>query len=82
MTPLGNNIKVKPIPNDKVLPSGLIIPDTATPKALQWGECLEGNDYCATGSKLLFFRKKCFTIGKGDNEEMLVPNSKIIYHGD
>ena len=63
MTPKGVHLKIKPKPKEKVLKSGIILPDTVTPQGHTWGEVIEANDYLENskgekikvGARVLFF---------------------------
>lgn len=76
----GNNIKVKPKALEKVLASGIVIPDTYTPKKHQWGSVLEGfkSDTFGDikdGDEVLFINVKCPEID-GDK---IVKTKKILF---
>lgn len=70
----GNNILVKPLPSEKISPSGIIYPDTVSPKSQRIGEVLEGNSI-PKGSKVWYLSRNCPTRG----EESLVSNKKVLY---
>lgn len=76
MTPLGNTIKVKVLPSEKMIGS-IIIPDTATPKSHQWGIVFDvsGDAKVGVGVKVLFIGKGCY---KEDGIK-LVENKRILY---
>ena len=75
--PKGNNITVKPQPAEKVLASGIIIPDTITIKNHEWGKVVNGNDLIPTGSTVLYYGKKCFK--EDGKDEKLVATNKVFY---
>ena len=58
MKPKGFNILVQPQPAEKVLASGIIIPDTVTPDTHEWGVVLDGNGYIEDGWTVLYFGKR------------------------
>jgi len=74
MTPKGNNIKIKPVPNEKIV-RGILYPDTLTPSAQEWGEITQGKGRYKTGSRVLYFGKKCI---EKDGEKIVATN-KILY---
>ena len=84
MKPKGDNILVRPKAREKVLASGIIIPDTVTPKSMQWGCVLEGKGDIKEGMSVLFYGGKCSTKDKGkDTEEKIVSINKILlYDGE
>ena len=75
MKPTVRNIIVKPKPRDKVLPSGIIIPDTASKPNQEWGEIVVGHGEYKAGMHVLYFNAKCFE----KDEEKIVSVKKIIY---
>ena len=80
MQALGNNIKVKPKVLEKVLKSGIILPDTATPKKHQWGETVDGFESetfgkVKVGDEVLFVNVKCPKI----DGDMIVKTKKILF---
>lgn len=79
MIPKGNNVTIKVEPRDKVRESGIIIPDTVTPKNQEWGECVavSGNTEIEVGERVLFLGKGC----KEENGIKLVPNIKLLLWG-
>lgn len=71
----GKNVVIKPSPREKVLKSGIIIPDTATPPSQEWGDVVDGNDIISSGSRVLYIGKKNYEEG----DLKIVPNNKILY---
>ena len=59
MTPLGNNILVRPDARRLVV-NGIHIPETATPSAQEWGTVVAGNEEIREGSRILYFGRKAF----------------------
>lgn len=55
-----NTILIKPNPQDKVSKGGIIIPDTATPDSLEWGEVVDGFGDLKKGVRVLFYRSKAY----------------------
>lgn len=78
MTPLGNNILVEPKPREKVLASGIIVPDTVENPKTEWGVVVEGNDNIKEGSQVLYFGKHCFE----KDGKKLVSTKKILLCDD
>lgn len=82
MTPKGNNITVKPKPREKVLASGIIIPDTAKQSNRDWGVIVEGaerlidsyGNKAENGMRVYYFNTKAFR--KGD--EVIVSTKNCI----
>ena len=54
MKALGNNLLIKPCDKNKVLKSGIIIPDSASPSGLEWGTVVET---CTDDIEVVLFRK-------------------------
>lgn len=75
MTPLGNSIVVNPKPREKVLKSGIILPDTATPGSQEWGTCLESNAVVTKGAYVLYLQKR----GYSKEEEKVIQVNKVLY---
>jgi len=75
MTPLGNNIKIKIKPVERVLKSGIILPDTVTQTNQQWGVVLDGNGHLPDGWRVLFFSLQNLV----DGEETIVSIKKCLY---
>ena len=59
MKPKGRHVLVKAEPREKVLKSGIIIPDTATPKEQEFGVVVDGNGHFDAGTRVLFVSAKC-----------------------
>lgn len=64
----GNNILIKPEKKESILPSGIIIPDTAKRSNKEWGIITSGGEKlldsylkpAENGMRVLFFNTKCF----------------------
>ena len=76
----GNNILVKQIPKERVLASGIIIPDTIKIKGQNYGTVLESNPYIfdndgngiEVGSRVLF-------LGESKEGEQIINNRQVLY---
>lgn len=87
--PLGDQVVVKPLVEDKMTPSGIVIPDTATKENPQKGEVVaigvgkvleDGKAYKFTvkiGDKVLF-KKYSPTEFKMDEEDYLIMSEEDI----
>jgi co-chaperonin GroES (HSP10) len=75
MKALGNNILIKPKPRERVLASGIIVPETAKDPRIEWGEVVDGNNVVPTGSSVMYFGLKCFT---NDGVKVVAVN-KVLY---
>lgn len=79
-----STILVKPKPRDTVLPSGLIIPDTAKKAGREWGVILQGaehleNSYgekAKNGMRVYYFTSKNF---EKDGEKLVSIKNCILW---
>ncbi|XLQ20189.1 MAG: co-chaperone GroES [Candidatus Moraniibacteriota bacterium] len=82
VTPLGDNVLVKPVTPETKTASGLYIPDTVTEEKSQQGKVMEiGNDekISVTKGQVVMFKKYGGEEIKIDNEEyVMVKNEDLI----
>lgn len=80
MQATGANIKVKPEPKDRVLDSGIIIPETSKMIGFTWAKVEQANDY-VIGSKgeKLKVGSRVLLIGQ---PKEVIPNRQILYWED
>lgn len=76
----GNNLLVRPEPHDRVLPSGIIIPDTITPKNLHHARVLQTNEYIkdVNGVGVEVGASVIFT-GKNTEKDQIIANRQVLY---